>query len=217
MKTSGIYKITININNIYVGSSSNLDRRFWEHLWRLKNNNHSNKHFQNLYNKYGKNSLIIEIVEMCNNNELIIKEQYWIDLLKPNINKALVAGSTLGLKLTKIQCENRRKINLGRKHSEESIQKRVNKIKGRKYSDEHRLNISNSKKGTILSEDHKNKIINGNKKSVASYNKEGLLIKIYSCAKDTLLDGFTPTNVTQCCKNKLKSHKNLIWKYYYEN
>jgi len=213
MKKSGIYKITI-LNNIYVGSSSNLDRRLWEHKWRLINNKHINSHLQNAYNKYNAENFITEILEYCELEVLLEKEQYYIDLLKPNLNKAPVSGTTLGLKLTKEQCLNRKLNNLGRKHSKESIEQRVSKIKGRKYSEEHRKNISNSKKGKYLSKEHKEKLINGNKKSVGCYNQDNILIKIYSCAKETLLDGFTPTNVTRCCKNKLKTHKKLIWKYY---
>jgi group I intron endonuclease len=210
---SGIYKITI-LNNIYIGSSSNLARRLWEHEWRLKSNKHNNNHLQNVYNKYNIENFITEILEYCELEVLLKREQYYIDLLKPNLNKALVAGTTLGLKLTKDQCLTRKLNNLGRKHSQESIKKRVSKIKGRKYSEEHRKNISNSKKGKCISEEHKLKLINGNKKPVCCYNKEGTLIKIYSCASDTLIDGYTPTNVTRCCKNKLKTHKKLIWKYY---
>jgi len=213
MKKCGIYKITI-LNNIYIGSSSNLHRRMWEHSWKLKNNKHVNRHLQNVYNKYGINNFFIEIIEECNVDLLLEREQYYINILKPNLNKSPVAGTTLGLKLTEKQCLTRKLNNLGRKHSEESIQKRVSKIKGRKYSEEHRKNISNSKKGKCISEEHKLKLINGNKKPVCCYNKEGILIKIYSCASDTLIDGYTPTNVTRCCKNKLKTHKNLIWKYY---
>lgn len=213
MKKSGIYKITI-LYNTYIGSSSNLNRRLWEHKWRLKNNKHSNTHLQNVYNKHTIINLTIEILEYCELNILLEREQHYINLLKPNLNKAPVSGTTLGLKLTKEQCLNRKLNNLGRKQSKETIEKRVLKIKGRKYSEEHRKNISNSKKGKPISKEHKEKLINSNKKSVISYNKEGILIKIYSCAKETLLDGFTPTNVIRCCKNKLKTHKNLIWKYY---
>jgi group I intron endonuclease len=210
---SGIYKITI-LNNIYIGSSSNLARRLWEHEWRLKNNKHNNNHLQNVYNKYNIENFITEILEYCKLEVLLEREQYYIDLLNPNLNKAPVSGTTLGLKLTKEQCLTRKLNNLGRKHSKESIEQRVSKIKGRKYSEEHRKNISNSKKGKSLSKEHKEKLINGNKKSVGCYNQDGVLIKIYTCAKEALSDGYTPTNVTRCCKNKLRTHKKLIWKYY---
>jgi len=213
MKISGIYKITI-VNNTYIGSSSNLNRRFWEHLWKLQNNKHNNAHLQNTFNKHGISNYNVEILETCSNENLLNKEQYYIDLIKPNLNKSPVAGTTLGLKLTPEQCLKRRINNLGRKHSKESIEKRVSKIKGRIYSEEHKRNISKSKMGKKSSEESIQKRLQKTKKPVASYTKEGTLMKIYSCSKETLLDGFTPTNVTRCCKNKLKTHKNLIWKYY---
>lgn len=210
-KIIGVYKITIK-NHVYIGSSSNINRRLWEHFWKLKNNKHVNKHFQNIFNKY--KNLESEILEYCKIEELLEKEQYYIDLLKPDINKSPISGTTLGLKLTPEQCLNRKLNNLGRKHSKESIEKRVSKIRGRKYSKEHRENISKSKKGKSISEIHKLALMKNNKKPVVSYTKTGDLVKIYECAKHTLVDGFTPTNVTCCCKNKLKAHKNLIWKYY---
>lgn len=213
MKKCGIYKIAIK-ENLYIGSSSNLYRRFWEHSWKLKNNRHNNQHLQNCFNKYGKEFFKVEILEYCENNILLEREQFYINLLCPNLNKSPVAGTTLGLKMTPEQCLKRKLNNLGRKHSEETIEKRISKIKGRKYSEEHRKKISESHKGKTLSKEHKEKIINSNKKTVACYDKNGILIKIYTCSKETLYDGFTPTNVTRCCKGKLKTHKNLIWKYY---
>jgi group I intron endonuclease len=215
IKLVGIYKFTI-INNTYIGSSSNLNRRIWEHKWRLSNNKHVNKHFQNLYNKYGLENLLVEILEICTIDNLLNKEQYYINLYKPNINKAPVSGTTLGLKLSKEQCLKRKLNNLGRKQSKETIAKRVNKIKGRKYSIEHRNNISKSRKGIKLSLEHKLKLIQNNKKKVASYTLENELIKIYDCSAYTKIDGYTPTNVTRCCKNKLKTHKGVIWRYYNE-
>ena len=174
---SGIYAIKIN-NNIYIGSSKNIQRRYWEHLWKLKNNKHTNYHLQNLYNKYKIDSLKLFIIEECEINFLLNREQYWIDVIKPNINKSPVAGTTLGLKLTKDQCINRRNINTGRKHSEETIKKRTDKIKGRKYTEQHKLNISKSKLGKKRTEEIIKLCAEKNKKPVACYDLSNTLIKI---------------------------------------
>lgn len=75
---SGIYSILIN-NKRYIGSSVDVNKRTKYHLSRLKNNKHYNKHLQSAYNLYS-NSLVVEILEDCDNNELLIKEKHYIDL-----------------------------------------------------------------------------------------------------------------------------------------
>lgn len=215
-KICGIYQIYVN-DNIYVGSSQNINRRYWEHLWRLKNKTHANKHMQNIYNKYGEKLFQITILEECDINDLIKLEQKWIDLLKPNLNKAPIAGTTRGLKLTKEQCLNRKNINTGRKHSTETIKKRTDKIIGRKYTLEHKTKISISKIGKKRSDESIKKAILKCKKPVACYDLNNILIKVYESAKDASLQiNCQATNITRCCKNKLKTHKNMIWRYYDE-
>lgn len=98
---SGIYKITNLVNGkIYVGSSCNIKRRWDEHKYELSHNTHSNGHLQKAYNKYGKNNFSYEIIEECDENDLLKREQYYLDILKPfthtengyNIQK--IAGGT---------------------------------------------------------------------------------------------------------------------------
>jgi group I intron endonuclease len=213
-KTCGIYQITVN-DNSYIGSSQNINRRFWEHLWKLKNKTHTNKHMENVYNKYGEGLFQLSVLEECDISNLIKLEQKWIDLLKPNLNKAPVAGTTRGLKLTKEQCVNRKNINTGRKHSAESIKKRTDKIKGRKYTSEHKAKISASRVGKKASDESIKKRISKCKKPVACYDLNNVLIKVYESSKDASLQtNCQATNITRCCKNKLKTHKNMIWRYY---
>lgn len=107
MKYAGIYKITCNRNGkIYVGSSVNLYRRWLSrHVPDLRKNKHCNKHLQAAWNKYGEHSFSFELLEACNKEDLICKEQFWIDSLnacdkKIGYNLARVAGSTLGVPQT---------------------------------------------------------------------------------------------------------------------
>lgn len=93
---SGVYKITNLINNkAYIGSSINVYNRKHTHINKLKNNNHHCKHLQNAYNKYGKDNFLFEIIEYCEN--ITEREQYYIDLIKPEYNKRLVAQNNKGL------------------------------------------------------------------------------------------------------------------------
>lgn len=94
MKKSGIYMITCTgNNNRYVGSSRNMQKRKWDHWHHLKAQCHHNKHFQAIYNKYGKESLKFEVLEIAPYDKLIEREQFWIDKLNPEINKTLTATS----------------------------------------------------------------------------------------------------------------------------
>lgn len=50
--------------------------------------------------KYGFSSFSLEILEYCNEDNVLSREQYFIDLLKPKYNIVQIAGSTLGYKHT---------------------------------------------------------------------------------------------------------------------
>ena len=79
----GIYKITNIINNkVYIGSSIHLKERIQKHKRMLLTNKHNCKHIQSSYNKYGKEAFKFEIIETCNKDILIKKEQYWLDQFK---------------------------------------------------------------------------------------------------------------------------------------
>lgn len=102
---SVIYKIT-NIENSkkYIGSSVNYKNRKQEHFRDLLLNKHHSAALQRAYNKYGKDNFLFEIIEYVpNKNELISREQYYIDTLKPEYNCCKIAGSILGRKMTEKQ------------------------------------------------------------------------------------------------------------------
>lgn len=61
----GIYKITNTENNkVYIGESINIRDRWKDHISRLRNNNHRNKHLQTSYNKYGESIFLIEVIRI---------------------------------------------------------------------------------------------------------------------------------------------------------
>lgn len=73
------------------------------------------------------------VLEVCNPENCIEREQYYIDLLKPDMNVCKVAGSSLGVKRTDETKEKLRQIHLGKKLSKESIEKRTEKINKKVY------------------------------------------------------------------------------------
>lgn len=79
---TGIYCIRNTIDNkVYVGSSCDIENRWKNHIWLLKNGFHHSSHLQNAWNKYDSNSFSFEILEELSDNKevLISREQYWID------------------------------------------------------------------------------------------------------------------------------------------
>lgn len=78
---SCIYKIENIINKkIYIGSTINFKQRKSDHLSRLRKNKHPNAYLQNSWNKYGEENFVIEILERCKIEDLLTREQYYIDL-----------------------------------------------------------------------------------------------------------------------------------------
>jgi hypothetical protein len=93
----GIYKILNLINGkFYIGSTNYLPSRKSQHFSLLKKNKHTNTHLQRSFNKHGIENFKFEIIEQCDICNIIEKEQYWIDLLKPTYNIRKIAQSNLG-------------------------------------------------------------------------------------------------------------------------
>ena len=105
---SGIYKFTNKLNgNFYIGSSVNLSRRFTNYfslsyISKIK----SNLTISRALIKYGYSNFELEILEYCEVSNLLIREQYYIDNLKPIYNIAKIVGSNLGIKKSKLQRDN---------------------------------------------------------------------------------------------------------------
>src|SRR6185369_5432920 len=93
---SGIYLLRNLVNDkIYIGSSDNIYRRINEHFLRLSNNYHENKRLQYSFN-FHDGKFKAYIIERCNIEILIEREQYYIDLYNPQYNIARIAGKTIG-------------------------------------------------------------------------------------------------------------------------
>lgn len=60
----------------------------------------SNRPIDRALLKYGFSNFSLEIIEFCDTEELLKREQYYLDSLKPQYNIVEIAGSTLGYKHT---------------------------------------------------------------------------------------------------------------------
>lgn len=126
-RKSGIYCWTNLINGkIYVGSSSNLGERFYRYykidfLMGVLKRSRSKIYSSILKNGYSNFKL--DILEYCNKEDLLKREQYYIDQLKPGYNILNSAGSSLGLKHTEETRKKMSKSALGRTFTKETLAK----------------------------------------------------------------------------------------------
>lgn len=169
MLKTGIYSITnIRTGLRYIGSATNISKRFGQHKADLNKNIHDNKYLQNAWNKYwGVCSFKFEIIELCEKEKLIEREQFWIDTLncvRPNgynLNKnansnvgmvwsaearANMSNAQKGRKLTPAQLVNHKTLFVkGYRPSKETLLKISNSLKGKRFSEAHRAKLSASR------------------------------------------------------------------------
>lgn len=175
---SGIYMILNLINNkYYIGSSHNLYKRWHTHKSTLKHNKHDNSYLQKAWNKYGELNFKFFVLEYT--NELLIREQYWIDKLlcinrKLSYNLRKLANTNLGIKFSEetkakisasnkgrvISEETKLKLKLAQRNRPPISEKTRNKLRLSKLnqSTETKQKISNAKKGVKRTEDAKAKM-----------------------------------------------------------
>lgn len=122
----GIYKIT-NVKNkkVYIGQSINLRKRIRDHKNELRKNKHRNVMLQRIYNKYGENIFVYEILEECEAEQLDSKEIFWIDFFGANDRIYGYNFESGGNRL--------------KKHHEETITKISNSRKGKHSGKDHYL------------------------------------------------------------------------------
>lgn len=186
-----IYKITnIITNKIYIGSASYYDKRIGTHIHRLRKNDHDNMYLQNAYNKYGESSFEFEIIEHCEKDNLLEKEQYWLDYYKSydrenGYNLVKIAGSNRGYKMTE---ESRKRVS------------DANAFRGKKYSEEQRLK-------------RKEQITKLQGKPVIQYDKDLNIIEEFpSISEASRKTGCSIATVSRQCSCK-RSGKKYIFRY----
>lgn len=150
---SVIYKIEINgLDRFYIGSSVDFSKRRTHHLNMLRRGSHINIHLQRVYDKYGEESFSFVILEECEQDLILSREQYWIDKYDFDnlINICPTAGNTLGRKHT---TEAKKKISKnhhdvsGENNPMYGMKGELSPNWGKKHSEETKKKISDSNKG----------------------------------------------------------------------
>ena len=148
----GIYKITNPKGKVYIGQSRDLEKRKSQYSKNLKKYCRQLK-IVNSITKYGWNQHYFEIIEICNFDDLNIRERYWqefYDSIEKGLNciytKTKDKPSLFGLE----------------------TRTRMSKAQtGKIRSNSHKKKISESKKGIsigigkVLTKEHKKAISNG--------------------------------------------------------
>lgn len=90
MSKAVIYQIKNNINGkVYIGSTTDKERRWCQHEWLLNNNQHPNDHLQRAWNKYGSSNFELSVLETIKDQgKLLDREQYYLDKKDPEYNIA---------------------------------------------------------------------------------------------------------------------------------
>lgn len=166
---SGVYMIGCRHSDlVYIGSSKNLKSRFNRHKHHLLKGDHFRKLLQELSLKHGIESFYFEILEKCDNSDLIEIEQYHFERLKSiSVNSRVYVESNRGMKYPKEILEKRKEI-MAKLMSEGFVpfanvdrSKRTGEnhpMYGKNHSDKAKEKISKANKGRTVSEEFKRKL-----------------------------------------------------------
>lgn len=138
---SGIYAIGTPSGKIYVGSTTDLQRRRLRHFRDLRNGKHVNTALQRSFVKYGAD-LTFTVLEECDKEQLHLREQLYLDAI-PTVLRLNVAAQAAGGSGA---------------HSDEAKEKIRQAKSGVPLSQAHRDALAEVKRGTRLTATHRERI-----------------------------------------------------------
>lgn len=229
----GIYKIINKVNGkFYIGSTNNLVKRWIQHKSKLNVRKHINPHLQSSWNKYGKDSFYFEIIEKVENEKnLLSKEQFYLDKLKPEYNINPIATKPPSAKNRIWDNESIEKIRqslLGKKHSQErknAIREGTLKMYEKHPEVKEKISKANTGKKRSLKQVRKHTktmIRMRNKqpelwpipKIVLQYSIDNKFIKEFMSAKEASnILNIGHRKIRECCGGAIESYKGFIWRY----
>ena len=228
---TGVYIIRNKIDNrIYIGSSIDIDKRVKRHKYDLNKGNHHSRYLQRFVNKYGIDSLVFKIKELCEIDIVLEREQFYIDTLKPDFNVNPLAQSCLGAKRTQEFKDRTSELTKGKNNPTFGLertpewkaniskankgQKAWNKGKSNIYSQETIDKMKEASKGRTFSNTTRNKISDANSINVYQYKLDGTFIQEFSSIKEaSLYIKGTPSAICANCKGKSKTVKGFLFRY----
>ena len=228
---SGIYEIrNIVTNDIYIGASKNIKRRFCEHKSPKKIRTGNNEIYKAI-RRYGLENFQFNIIESCDPKDLFKREEYYISLLKP---KYSMNNGGKGNPGHMVNSDSRNILSQKLKHvwnqktddEKEFIIKNNLKgpSKGHEVSRTTRDKIRNKLKNRIMSEEQKKKIsisLKGKQRTNESHKKIVIATKItnnekiifQSVKEAAIFLKVNPSTVTHTLKGDQKSCKGYRIEY----
>lgn len=200
---SGIYIIRSLIDDrFYIGSAIVFRKRFNSHKFAFNNIKSGciNTKLKNFVNKYGEDKLSFSVHEYCNIVNLLIREQYWIDKLKPSLNICKIAGNTLGR-----SCSDETKVLISNSNK--------GKIKRTTFSNDEIDNLIIRNRSLKM----RNLISKANSKAVVQYDLNGKFLNHYKSATEAGIENkLSNKDISACCVNKrgAKRVSAYQWRYY---
>lgn len=120
---SGIYRwVNLTTGESYVGSAADLTHRLYNYFSPNTLKRELKRNRSLIYSsilKYGYSNFSLDILEYCDSDIILNREQYYIDLLEPEYNLLKVAGRRSGFKHTeetKSKMSKSAKLRLGFNH-----------------------------------------------------------------------------------------------------
>lgn len=137
---SGVYRwVNKKSGKSYIGSSSKLNdrfRRYFNHSYLSSSKRGASLICQALL-KYGYSGFRLDILEYCPSSIVLVREQFYLDKLKPEYNILKVAGSNLGYKHSEVSLKLMGLASKSRNKSEEVLKFKRKVMLGRKLSEDH--------------------------------------------------------------------------------
>ena len=100
-RRAGVYAIEqLSANRFYIGSSQAIDVRWSQHRRLLRDGVHHSSFLQHAWNKHGEDAFEFYILEECEPDQLLIREQVYLDTFKPVFNVNVLARSRRGTPLS---------------------------------------------------------------------------------------------------------------------
>lgn len=141
---SGVYSFVSSVDGRrYVGAAADMGARKKRHLYKLRLGSHSNKEFQESFDKNGESSFKFEVLERCPPDHCATREGYWVAKFFSKLFYTGSAAMTSGVP--------------GSTHKEETKAKISEALQGKSKAETHKDNLWANRRGWKHSEESKNK------------------------------------------------------------
>ena len=203
-----IYSLSDPITNEvrYIGKTYNPEKRYKEHIYKSKTGKtHRDFWIQKLMKLEQKP--IMNIIEECNDENWVIREQYYISIYDNLTNLTNGGEGTHGYIPSKETIEKRRLATIGKKRTDEFKEAaRLRKL-GTKHTDETKKLLTLKKLGNpIHSEEHKENL----RIKIKQLDLKGNLIKIWDSISEATKE-YPYVKISECINNKRKTSLGYKW------